>query len=180
MSSYWKTAILAIIALGVGFYSGLSLTMPCFLETGDRFVGDHDLYDLRLISTIGFDDEDIEKLRTAEGVEDVSGAYLQDAMVYDPKDPDQVVSVVRFHSVTEGINIPEVTAGRMPQAGNEVVVDGYRCPDSMIGSTLLISESNDKDTKNAFSYTEYTVVGTVRSPGRRHSNLLCLYPRVGI
>ena len=177
MSSYWKTvirsiknsfarfaAILAIIALGVGFYSGLSLTMPCFLETGDRFVGDHDLYDLRLISTIGFDDEDIEKLRTAEGVEDVSGAYLQDAMVYDPKDPDQVVSVVRFHSVTEGINIPEVTAGRMPQAGNEVVVDGYRCPDSMIGSTLLISESNDKDTKNAFSYTEYTVVGTVRSP----------------
>ena len=177
MKAYWKTvfrsiknsfarfaAILAIIALGVGFYSGLSLTMPCFLETGDRFVGDHDLYDLRLISTIGFDDEDIEKLKGADGVEDVSGAYLQDAMVYDPGDPDKAVSVVRFHSVTEGINIPEVTAGRMPQAGNEVVVDGYRCPDSMIGHKLFISESNDKDTRDAFSYTEYTVVGTVRSP----------------
>lgn len=177
MSSYWKTvirsiknsfarfaAILAIIALGVGFYSGLSLTMPCFLETGDRFVADHDLYDLRLISTIGFDDGDIEKLRAYEGVEDVAGAYLQDAMVYDPHDPDQVVSVVRFHSLTDGINIPEVTSGRMPQAGNEVVVDGYRCPDSMIGSTLLISAANDRDTENAFAYTEYTVVGTVRSP----------------
>ena len=90
MKAYWKTvfrsiknsfarfaAILAIIALGVGFYSGLSLTMPCFLKTGDRFVGDHDLYDLRLISTIGFDDEDIEMMGTLLGHTVTSGEMVR-------------------------------------------------------------------------------------------------------
>ncbi len=40
-------AILAIIALGVGFYSGLSLTMPSFIKTGDKFIKETKLYDLR-------------------------------------------------------------------------------------------------------------------------------------
>lgn len=174
MSPYWKTvfrtirnslgrflAILAIIALGVGFYSGLSLTMPCFLETGNTFVRDHSLYDLRLISTIGFEEGDIEKISGTEGVRACAGAYLQDALV---NEEDATVSVVRFHSLTDGINEPELTAGRLPVAGNEVVLDGYRCPDSMIGTTLKISPENDKDTRDAFTYDSYTVVGIIRSP----------------
>ena len=71
--SMWKTtlreirsslgrylAIFAIIALGVGFFSGLKVTKDAMIETADDFLSENNMFDFRLISTLGFDDEDIE------------------------------------------------------------------------------------------------------------------------
>ena len=52
-------AIFAIIALGVGFFAGLKVTTPAFVYTGDSYVKEQKMFDLKLLSTIGFDDEDI-------------------------------------------------------------------------------------------------------------------------
>ena len=48
-------AILAIIALGVGFFSGLKVTKPGMVETGNKYLREHNFYDFRLLSSIGFD-----------------------------------------------------------------------------------------------------------------------------
>ena len=55
-------AIFAIIALGVGFFAGLKVTTPSFIVTGNKYINDYALYDFKLLSTIGFTDEDIEEL----------------------------------------------------------------------------------------------------------------------
>ena len=40
-------AIMAIIALGVGFFSGLKVTKPGMIQTGDSYMNEHNLYDFR-------------------------------------------------------------------------------------------------------------------------------------
>ena len=48
-------AILAIIALGVGFFTGLKASKPAMMKTGQEYVQSQRLYDYRLLSTWGFD-----------------------------------------------------------------------------------------------------------------------------
>lgn len=176
MTPYWKIvlrtvkssftrflAILAIIALGVGFFSGLTLTMPCFLDTGDKYIKEYNLFDFRLISTIGFTDEDILKLSELEGVKAAEGAYFADAITTKSTN-DQDTFVVRYHSLMNDINLMSLEAGRLPEAPNEIVVDGYRLDEDFIGTRLQISPSNTESSLDALKYDEYVVVGIARSP----------------
>ena len=176
MNAYFKTvfrsikrsfarfaAIFAIIALGVGFFAGLKQTMPSFLKTGDQFIKDTKFFDLRLLSTIGFDDDDIGKLRNIEGVTSAQGAVSSELMVQVNGNPLNV-DTVKFHSLTDGVNEPKLTAGRMPSAPNEVLADDYKLGESFIGCRLTVSPENDNDTKDLMAYDDYVVVGLVRSP----------------
>ena len=47
-------AILAIVALGVGFFVGLMVTTPAMVKTGGDYMNRLELYDMRLVSTLGF------------------------------------------------------------------------------------------------------------------------------
>ena len=55
-------AILSITALGVGFFSGLKVSQSAMLKTGDKYIGEYNLFDYRLISTLGFSEEDVQKI----------------------------------------------------------------------------------------------------------------------
>ena len=55
-------AIFAIIALGVGFFSGLKETKPYMVKTITDFLQEMNFYDLHLLSTLGFTDEDVERV----------------------------------------------------------------------------------------------------------------------
>ena len=49
-------AIAAIVALGVGFFCGLRLTKTAMVRTLDAYAEAQQMYDFRLVSTIGFDE----------------------------------------------------------------------------------------------------------------------------
>ncbi len=51
-------AIAAIVALGVGFFCGLRLTKTAMVRTLDAYAEAQQMYDFRLVSTIGFDETD--------------------------------------------------------------------------------------------------------------------------
>lgn len=151
-------AILSIIALGVGFFAGLKVTTPSFLETGNKFISDYRMFDYRLISTIGFSQDDIDKLQSLDYVEKASGAYFTDVITDDN-------SVVRIHSITYGVNDLKLVYGRLPEAPNEIVVDDYKFDESVIGTKITIPESiNDSSILSCLLENEFTIVGTVRTP----------------
>ena len=56
-------AILAIVALGVGFFVGLKITKSAMLATEYKYLKEHDMFDMRLLSTLGFTKEDVEEMR---------------------------------------------------------------------------------------------------------------------
>lgn len=153
-------AILAIVALGVGFFVGLTVTKPVMVEAGEEYLEENKLYDLRLISTIGFGEEEVEKVNALEGVEVAEGEIYTDFLAVGENGEE---SVLRVHSMLWKQNQAVVTAGRKPVAANECMVDSLAYGKDAIGSTIKVSENNDEDTADLLAYTEYTIVGLCNS-----------------
>lgn len=129
------------------------------MATCNAYVKRANMYDYRLVSTLGYDDEAVDIIAKTEGVEFAKGAYSADFITTE-KDKENIV--VRAHSITEGINDLSLTAGRMPEKPDEILLDGKWNDESYIGAKLSL-ENNDEDIKNQFAYDEYTVVGLVFS-----------------
>ena len=73
-------AILSIIGLGVGFFSGLRVTESAIIKTADKYINELNLYDFRLVSTLGFTDEDVDEFDNIEGISSAKGGYCADVI----------------------------------------------------------------------------------------------------
>ena len=154
-------AILAIVALGVGFFSGLKVTKEAMVSTADQYLKDQNFFDYRLISTLGFEDQDIDELEKIEDVSFIEGSVTTDALFDIGKDKNIVLTV---HSLTENINKVKLQHGRLPEKENEFAGDGRYFNESDIGTTITISESNSSDTLDMFKEKELTLTGIITSP----------------
>ena len=74
-------AIFAIIALGVGFFSGLKVTTPSFVYTADVYTKEYAMFDFKFLSTIGFEQEDIDEIAKRTNCI-VEGSYTADCAAY--------------------------------------------------------------------------------------------------
>ncbi|MBR3317847.1 MAG: FtsX-like permease family protein [Atopobiaceae bacterium] len=92
-------AILAIVALGCGFYAGLQMCGPDMRAAADEFYDGTNLYDLRVVSTLGFGINDVARIEGIEGVEHAMGAASCDAMARVGEDQ----LVVRVSSLDVGL-----------------------------------------------------------------------------
>ena len=71
-------AIFAIVALGVGFLAGL-LSSPVDMRfSADHYYDEADLYDIRILSTLGLTDSDLEEVRKLDEVEAVMPVHDSD------------------------------------------------------------------------------------------------------
>ena len=154
-------AIFAIIALGVGFFTGLKASKPAMMKTGQEYIEDQNLFDYRLLSTWGFDETETAAIGKLQGVQTAEGAVWED-FIY--KDAEGKESCLKALSITEQVNQLTVTAGRMPERPEECVLDASRFPQEMIGQKITISQENTQETRDSFAYEAYTVTGLVRSP----------------
>jgi len=166
-------AIFAIVALGVGFFAGLNGTTPDMKLTADDYYDEYNLMDIRLLSTMGFTEGDIEALRGFDGVEAVMPSYSVDAVI----DTNSGEKVAKVHALKSNgsiddpafINRPVLVAGRLPENSSECVIDSTATGDAeefsvKIGDAISISPGNDEDTSDLFASKEFTVVGIVDSP----------------
>lgn len=154
-------AIFAIVALGVGLFAGLKVTKEAMVYSVDYYLKDTEFYDLRLLSTLGFEKEDIEVFLQEKQVVAVEGAYSEDVLCRDYTGNE---SAIKVHSISGEINQLLLKSGRMPEKENECVVDSNRYTSEAIGKTITFSENNTKDTLDIFVEKEYIIVGIVQSP----------------
>ncbi len=149
-------AIMAIIALGVGFFAGLTVTKDAMIVTGDDYLREHAMYDFRLISTLGITDDDAARLAGASGYT-VRGAYSADIVSDAGSSGD---AVMRIHSITDGVNTLSLKFGRMPESADECVVDARMFGEDEIGR--VISAVSD-DGSASLAVRSYKVVGIANS-----------------
>lgn len=154
-------AILAIVALGVAFFSGLKITQSVMVHSADVYLKDLQFYDYRLVSTLGFTEENVEALAEKEDVRAAEGAISAEVLY---KDAGENERVIKMHSITEKVNKLKLVAGEMPQSADECVVDSVLFSEDAIGSKLVLSENNTTDDLDKFAYKEYTITGLVQSP----------------
>ena len=154
-------AIFAIIALGVGFFAGLKVTTPSFVHTADVYTKEYAMFDFKFLSTIGFEQADIDEIAKRTNCV-VEGSYTADCAAFlgDTVSAD----TVRFLSITKNVNKLKLESGRMPEKPDEIVIDGYRISSAHIGEKLVIADETSESARKMFKYKEYTIVGTARTP----------------
>ena len=167
-------AIFAIVALGVGFLSGLLATTPDMHASVDRYYDDNKMADIYVKATMGLTGADIETVSSMDEVEQVMPAYVTDALMTTNKDEVLATRIYglpldKLKNHDDGfVNQLELIAGRMPQAKNECLVErsGSYLAELMLGTTLSISEENEnyENISDTYHTTEYTVVGVVSNP----------------
>ncbi|MGI6256298.1 MAG: FtsX-like permease family protein [Acutalibacter sp.] len=163
-------AILAIVALGVGFFAGL-LSSPVDMRiSADNYYDTSRMYDVKIVSSLGLTDEDLEAVSQVEGVENVMPAYDTD-LVLIANDEEGTNYTTRMHSLPEDtspdapgyLNQLTLVDGRMPEKAGECVVvltKSFTGGENWIGETLRQDPESEavEGLENSF-----TVVGTVKS-----------------
>lgn len=158
-------AIAGIVALGTGFYAGLRMAPVDMKTAADIYYDQSNLMDIRVVSTMGLTDDDIEALSQVEGVAKAEGAYQTDVMATIGTEQ----YAFRVHSLpgnnADSLNRIQLASGRWPQAPGECVISADRVMNQPVaeGEMLVIDEGvSDLDT--VLERTSFTIVGFVHSP----------------
>lgn len=163
-------SILMISALGVAFFVGIKSSPLAMQKTVDQYYDDYNMMDLRLLSTFGFTDDDVEAIQNVEGVEAVFPTYSQDVLTnYHDKE-----LVLRVHALPTDnldpenpnyINQVKLVEGRLPERSGEAVVEKGTYMESIeIGSKIELQSGSETPLSDNLKTTEYTVVGVVETP----------------
>ncbi|MBP3260843.1 FtsX-like permease family protein [Pseudobutyrivibrio sp.] len=153
-------ALLLIIALGVGFFAGLKVTDPAMRTSMNDYLTDRAFFDFRLVSTLGFEGEDIEYIKNHINARAVEPSISFDVLA----DYNEMSHAIKAISIPKDINKIVIVEGNMPASDNECLADSYLFDSSAIGTTVTISSSNEKEDSDHFKYKEYKIVGLVKSP----------------
>lgn len=153
-------AIVGIVALGCGFYAGLKMTSPDMQEAAHAFYTSQNLYDIRVISTLGLSQKEVDTLAQIKGVGSVMPSRTVDVMATFGSSQ----SAARVSSlISNQLNQPHIVEGRLPEGPNECVVSAD--PKKREGMTLGQQiELPDTSSGVHFHGGNYTVVGFVNAP----------------
>ena len=153
-------SILLIVALGVAFYAGVRSAEPDMKLSADALYDAQNMMDLRVLSELGLTDDDIAALSQIEGVTSAQGGYSVDALT----DVNGQHTVVSIQSLGDGINLPELTQGRMPERADECLLDADYMAESglAIGDTITVYADGEDDILDTLAGDTFTVVGAAR------------------
>ena len=154
-------AILAIVALGVGFFTGLKNARPSMQTTADEYLDAQKMFDFQIMSSLGFTNEDVDAFANVDGITAAEGGWRLDILTEGENGETPVYQVF---SLPEKVALPKLTAGRMPEAQNECLADAAVFSSQDIGGKIVVSSENSNDTLGQLPQKEYTIVGLAQSP----------------
>lgn len=170
----WKTknrflSILAIVALGSGFFAGINVTTTDMKLTASRYYDNYNLMDFHLQSTYGITEDDITAFSNAQDldIQTIMPAYSKDVIANPGTEQQATVKVLSYGGEEQTLNQFKLLEGRMPEAPNECVVDtSSKVPANFkVGETVTIgSGSADDPLEDTLAYDTFTVVGVVQTP----------------
>ena len=159
-------SLFGIVALGVMMLTGLMSFAPSMRIAGQKYYVQQNVFDLRVLSTLGLSEDDITAIAAVDGVEAVQAVKYQDVEAQWQGQSETAVVRLQQLPADPGADTAEnmdrlvLLSGRMPEAPDECVVHvmGYGDPVEP-GTVLTLPE----DTEHV-SRKQFTVVGTVQDP----------------
>ncbi|MCL2254378.1 MAG: FtsX-like permease family protein [Lachnospiraceae bacterium] len=155
-------SLLIITALGASSVVGIQAASIDMRNIADKTYKEHNLYDLQLKSTIGFDEEDISTLKNTAGVLKVMPTRILDVFIHI----DNEKRAVRTYALPDIINTITILDGRLPAKPDECVIERRILNDANIniGDTISLSLDDMDGYHEIFPNDTFTVVGVVSSP----------------
>lgn len=155
-------SMLLMAFMGVGFFAGVRATSPDMKKTMDVYLDNQNVFDIKIVSTLGLTDEDLSELSNIDNIEKIYGLYSEDVFTVF-SDIETVVKVIEYN---ENINAPELVEGTFPQNADECVIDKSmkNAQNIELGDYIDIKEDLGEDEEPNFINTKLKVVGVVKSP----------------
>lgn len=152
-------SILLIVALGVAFFSGIQASSPDMRYSGDAYYDESSLMDIKVVGTMGLTSNDVSSIESIDGIESAEGAWSTDVMCGE----GQKQKVLHIESINDTVNKLDVQEGRLPEKSGEIFLDSTFASSNeyKVGDKVALREEGDSPV---LVTTEYTVVGTGRSP----------------
>ena len=152
-------SILLIVALGVAFFSGIQASSPDMRYSGDAYYDESSLMDIKVVGTMGLTSDDVSSIESIDGIESAEGAWSTDVMCGE----GQKQKVLHIESINDTVNKLDVQEGRLPEKSGEIFLDSTFASSNeyKVGDKVALREDGDSPL---LVTTEYTVVGTGRSP----------------
>lgn len=162
-------AIMAIVAIGVAFFAGVTASSGDMKHSSDSYYDEYNMNDIRILSSIGFTSQDIEAVSKVYGVKAVYKTNTHDVLVdYDGRENVAHISGIPVGKASDDdsyINQLRIKEGRLPQNDKECVVKYEDTRKSMqVGDVISFKSGTEDDINDTFKDTEYTVVGIVYTP----------------
>lgn len=159
-------SLFGIVALGVMMLTGLMCIAPDMRTAAQKYYVQQNVFDLRVLSTLGLSQGDISAIAAVDGVDAVQAVKYQDVEGHWTE--NEQTTVARLYQLPadpqadtpENMNRPVLLSGRMPEAAGECVVHvmGHGSPVEL-GTQLTLPEETEGVSGQVF-----TVVGTVQDP----------------
>lgn len=157
-------SVLLLTMLGVGFLVGMKSAVPNLKYTVDSYYNKYNVFDIELVSSVGFTDDDIAKFKTVSDIKSIEGAYYKDFVIKGNSD-DFVLRIHSFSNKDDQINQFELIEGNYPNNSNDIVIEdllrknqNYKINDIITIEDDLLNES------------EFKIVGFIKSPLYLSSN----------
>ena len=159
-------SLFGIVALGVMMLTGLMSFAPSMRTAAQNYYVQQNVFDIRVLSTLGLSEDDITTIAATDGVQAVMPVKYQDVEAH--WQGDEQTTVARLQQLPadpeadteENMNRLVLLSGRMPQAADECVVHVVgRAAPVEVGAVLNLAE--DAEGVNC---RQFTVVGLVQDP----------------
>ena len=154
-------SILLICGIGVGFFSGVRAAGGDMRVSADDYYDAHNLFDLRVLSTFGLTDDDLEAIEDIDGVDGAYASKYTDLAMHCGE--HEFITRV-YSELPDEINSINLYKGRMPKADDEVIVNCYSFHDNVDVGEKITLEDLTKADEFPLKYSEYTIVGLYETP----------------
>lgn len=142
-------SLFMIILVGVGFFAGIQISVPDITSSLSNYMQAQKLMNFQIVSTMGLTSEDVTALKALKNVSTVTPSYSLDVL--------EEGNAIRIQAVEQEVNAVQLLKGRMPETPTECVADNSHYN---VGDKIKITSDESDKLKN----TEFTVVGTVKTP----------------
>lgn len=164
-------SIVFIVLLGAAFFAGLRSSSADMKASADLFYDRQKLMDLRVISNQGITERELDEIKDLDGVSLAEGVCWTDTVL----DTEHSELVVRMTSMTDEVNLPEVSRGRLPEKDDECLFDSMAMKEAglKIGDTITVKEEtgdrereedSDSDKDQVLRRHRFTIVGAGSLP----------------
>ena len=146
-------SIMIIMFLGVFVFIGLKETTPAMVNTYNKTLEQHNIYDLRVTNDFGINDGDIDEIRKLENIDKLE--------TYNKKNYklENSTNSIDIETLPKELATPKVIKGKLPTNNNEIAVVDSLGKIYKIGDTInLVDDKSEEKKLRSYSYK---VVGYV-------------------
>lgn len=154
-------SIFLICAIGVGFFSGVRATCEIMKVTADDYYDEHNLFDLRVLSTFGLTDDDVEAISEIENIDGVYTSKYTDLAMHD----NEREYLTRVYSKTsDEINKVDIIEGGLPSSDDECIVSYNILGGGIsVGDTITLEDLAGAE-EFPLTRNEYRISGIYNTP----------------